>query len=37
MRIKKMNEKKKRKYGWYVSLCSHTIDILEAQTIFLEE
>ena len=40
MRIKKMNEKKKKRYGWWASYmcsCSHPIDILRAQTVFLEE
>jgi len=37
-----MNEKKEKKYDWCTSytcvpLCSHLIDILGAQTLFLEE
>ena len=37
MRMKEMNEKKRR-YGWCASvhLCSHPIDILGVQTVFLE-
>ena len=42
MRMKNMNEKKEKKYDWCTSytcvpLCSHLIDILGAQTLFLEE
>ena len=39
MRMEKMNEKKRR-YDWcasYMCSYSHPIDILRAQTVFLEE
>ena len=40
MRMKKMNEKREDMVGVLVTLvplCSHPIDILGAQTVFLEE